>query len=64
VPAVDPLLFTTYLTTFDAIGKKLVIIWVVPVVDPRELIEPITMSPSSAPVIANVPVVASARLCG
>ena len=64
MPAVDPLLFTTYLTTFDAIGKKLVTIWVVPVVDPRESIEPITISPRAAPVRANVPVVVSAKLCG
>jgi hypothetical protein len=64
VPAVDPLLLTTYLTTFDAIGKKLVMIWVVPVVDPSESIEPITISPRAAPVSPNVPVVVSARLWG
>jgi len=48
---------------FDAIGKKLVSICVVPVVDPSELIDPITMSPSSAPVSKNVPFVVSAVLC-
>jgi len=48
---------------FDAIGKKLVSICVVPVVDPSELIDPITMSPNSAPVSVNVPFVVSAVLC-
>jgi hypothetical protein len=57
------LLLTTYLTTFDATGKKLVSICVVPVVDPSELIDPITMSPNSAPVSKNVPFVVSAVLC-
>jgi len=63
VPAVDPLLLTTYLTTFEATGKKSVTICVVPVVDPSELIDPITMSPNSAPVSKNVPFVVSAALC-
>jgi len=48
---------------FDATGKKLVSICVVPVVDPSELIDPITMSPNSAPVSKNVPFVVSAVLC-
>ena len=52
----------TYLATFEATGKKLVTICVVPVVDPSELIDPITMSPSSTPVSANVPFVVSAVL--
>jgi len=63
VPAVAPLLLTTYLTTFEATGKKSVTICVVPVVDPSELIDPITMSPNSAPVSKNVPFVVSAVLC-
>ena len=62
MPAVAPLLLITYLTIFDATGKKLVSICVVPVVDPSELIDPITRSPSSTPVSANVPFVVSAVL--
>jgi hypothetical protein len=65
VPAVAPPFWMLYLTTSVATGKNDGTSKVVPVADPSELIEPITMSPSATPDKANVPVVVCAALyCG
>jgi len=63
VPAVVVGLAMEKRTTFEPMEWKPIISPVDPVAEPRESSEPITISPSTVPVRATVPLVVPATLC-